>query len=90
MHGKYMRSLADLGWSLSWLGQKVKITLAGVALTGGDDSALGDFDPTAMCMNPDTVVISVTEVTRKIYSVLASNGLAFTLSTLSTSKGCQV
>ena len=61
-----------------------------IDLTGDDDSALGEFDPTAMCMNPDTGVISVTEVTRKIYLAVASNGLTFTLSTLSISKGCQV
>ena len=41
-------------------------------------SALGEFSPTAMCMNLVTLVISVTEVTQKIYSVLASNGLALT------------
>ena len=58
-------------------------------------SALGEFGPTATCMNPVilswhqwevnfgrylvTEVISVTEVTCKIYSVLASNGLPFIL-----------
>ena len=52
-------------WSFSWLGQKVNIAIAGVALTGGDD-----FDPRRIRANCH--VISVTDVTRKI-SVLATN-----------------
>ena len=44
----------------------VVIAVAGVALTGG-----GDFGPQRIQHNCH--VISVTDVTRKIYSVLASN-----------------
>ena len=59
------RSLAALDGNFSWLGQKVKIAIAGVALTGG-----GDFGQLPCYFG---LVISVTDVTRKIYSVQASN-----------------
>ena len=52
----------------SWLGQKVNIAIAGVALMGG-----GDFGPQRIRPNCHVVfVISVTDVTCNIYSVLAS------------------
>ena len=55
--------------------------IACVAVTGGVISPLDEFDPIAMCMKPVTLAISVTGVTRKMYSVKSN---------LSTSKGCQV
>ena len=68
MYGKYMR------WSFSWLGQKVYIAIAGVALTGG-----GDFGPRRILPRYFSLVILVTGLSRKIYLVLSSNGLAFSL-----------
>ena len=67
----YEEKFGGSRWSFSWLGQKVNIAIAGVALTGG-----GDFGPSANSAKLPSyfgLVISMTDVTHKIYSVLARN-----------------
>ena len=73
----YEEKFGGSRWSFSWFCQKVNTTVAGVVLTGGDD--FGPQENLAQLPSCFGLVISVTDLTCKIYSVLASNGLAFTL-----------